>query len=107
MTDTLNARQRGADGRYQIGISNPSGVVPGTKTAKTRGRAAISNGKLFDPSQVDHRSIQAHRFRDVLQRYRKELGDGELTQWQETALRNIAMLTIAQEKLEQAAASGN
>ena len=54
---------------------------------------------------MDRRGTFARRFRDVVLAYKKQLG-GELNQLQETAVRNIATMTIAMEKMEQAAATG-
>lgn len=87
------------DGRFQIGAKNPSGIVAGTKAAKARGRASASNGKkLF--VNVDCRTLQARRFRDVIEKYKAELKVSELSQVQESALRNVAALTIELEEME-------
>jgi hypothetical protein len=106
MTDTPSIKIRGADGRFQIGAKNPSGIVAGTKSAKARSRASASNGKLFAPSSIDCRTINARRFRDIIKKYTQELGVKELTQVQETALRNVAFITITMEAMEKTVASG-
>jgi hypothetical protein len=50
--------------------------------------------------------MPARRFRDIVRKYQQELGVKELTQVQETAIRNVAMLTMTLEEMEQIKAGG-
>lgn len=104
MTDIQNPKERDEKGRYVRGCKNPSGFIAGTQAARDRVRSRITQGKLFN-SKTDSRSNYSRRFKAIVERYTKELG-GNPMQWQLTAIRQIAMLTATQEKMEQAAANG-
>ncbi len=75
-----------------MGCKNPSGFIKGTQAAKDRVRSRITQGKLF-AAKIDCRSLHARRFKSIVDHYTQTLG-GNLAQWQQTVIRQIATLTL-------------
>ncbi len=103
--DTTEGRQRGANGRYQNGATNPSGFIRGSKAAKDRVKSRTVKGQLFDPEKVDCRTFAVRRFRDVLAQVTATIPDTASLE-AKMLCRSIAQLKIVLEDMETASARG-
>ena len=75
---------------------------------RSRGnRAKVSNGRLFNPVEVDGRSSSARRFHDVLLQITEDLGgDDYLSEGKRQLARRAAMLAMTAEGMEADAVAG-
>ncbi len=69
-------------------------------------RAAVSNGSRLHAGEVDGRSVEARRFRDILSEITSDLGGSDsLSEGQRQLARRAAMLSVRGELMEAEAVS--
>jgi hypothetical protein len=72
-----------------------------------RTRAAVSNGTRMHAKGVDGRSAEARRFKDLVSSFAASLGgEGALMEAERALIRNAALLTLQNERLQVAFVAG-
>lgn len=88
-----------------MGLSLSSSAAVVERSLKTR--SVMSNGRRLHPRNIDGRSTEARRFRDLVESFADGLGGLEgLTEAERSLVRSCALLTIEAERLQAKAASG-
>jgi len=83
-------------------MSNVSTLAKPSRTT----RAAVSNGSRLHAGEVDGRSVEARRFRDILSEITSDLGGSDtLSEGQRQLSRRAAMLSVRGELMESEAVS--
>ena len=83
-----------------------SGISSVAKPSKTT-RSAIANGSRLHVVEVDGRSAEARRFRDILAEIVSDLGGSDtLSEGQRQLSRRAAMLSVEAERMEAASIAG-
>ena len=83
-----------------------SNVSPLAKPSRTT-RSAVSNGSRLHAAEVDGRTADARRFRDVMAEIASDLGGSDtLSEAQRQLARRAAMLSVQGEKMEADAIAG-
>jgi hypothetical protein len=73
----------------------------GTVTQKRKSpRSAITNGSRLFAQRVDLRTSRGSRFKDLIDAYTRDAGD-DLTEAQRSMVRDLAMLQVLSEDLQQ------
>ena len=84
-------------------MSNVSHLAKPSKTTRSR----IANGSTLHAGDVDGRSVEARRFRDLLSEIASDLGGSDtLSEAQRQLSRRAAMLSVQGEKMEADAIAG-
>ena len=83
-----------------------SNVSPLTKPSRTT-RSAVSNGSRLHGGEVDGRTADARRFRDITAEIASDLGGSDgMSEAQRQLVRRAAMLSVQGEKMEADAIAG-
>lgn len=78
-------------------MSNVSTLAKPSRTT----RAAVSNGSRLHAGEVDGRSVEARRFRDILSEITSDLGGSDtLSEGQRQLARRASMLSVRGELME-------